>query len=79
MKYRELERVVLLRDIPEHRLKTGDVGTIVFVYEPDGVEVEFILASGETRAVLTLNKSDIRRPGGREIFSVRPFEADARR
>ncbi|HXC50058.1 MAG TPA: DUF4926 domain-containing protein [Candidatus Limnocylindrales bacterium] len=67
MKYRELDIVVLRRDIPEHRLKAGDHGTIVFVYEPDGVEVEFVLPSGETRAVLTLNISDVAaHPSGAE-------------
>lgn len=30
--YRELERVVLVRDVPEAGLRAGDVGTVVWVY-----------------------------------------------
>jgi hypothetical protein len=68
----ELELVVLKRDIPEHGLARGDVGTVVHVYD-DGVayEVEFILASGETVAVLTLESDDVRPRGGKEILHTR--------
>jgi hypothetical protein len=77
MKYETLEEVVLTHDISEHGLRAGDMGTVVHVYEPDGVEVEFMLASGATSAVLTLNVNDIRRPGGNELFAVRPFSGFA--
>lgn len=69
---KELDLVVLKRDIPEHGLASGDLGTIVHAYS-DGAayEVEFNLASGETVAVLTLDAADLRPRGGREILHTR--------
>lgn len=32
MKFKELETVVLNRDLPEHRLRQGDLGAVVHVY-----------------------------------------------
>lgn len=45
MSFKELENVVLNRDLPEHRLRQGDLGAVAHVYEPDGLEVEFVSAS----------------------------------
>jgi hypothetical protein len=56
-----LDTVVLNRDLPEHGLKRGDLGAIVEIYGPVGVEVEFVLASGRTVALLTLSTADIRK------------------
>lgn len=39
MTVRLLDVVVLMKDLPSHGLKVGDVGTIVEVYQPDGLEV----------------------------------------
>jgi hypothetical protein len=75
MKFKFLDRVVLRQDLPEHGLKVGDLGTVVETYEPDGVEVEFMTASGETVAVVTLNERDVRIPGEDEMVSVRPLTA----
>lgn len=63
MSFRELETVVLERDIPQHGLRRGDSGTIVCVYDTGAVEVEFVQASGFTLAVLELEPSDLRQPG----------------
>lgn len=49
MRYRVLDTVVLDKDLPEHGLRKGDLGAVVEVYEPDGLEVEFVTASGRTR------------------------------
>lgn len=69
---RELETVVLTRDISEHGLKEGDVGAVVHSYaDARGFEVEFVTAEGRTIAVLTLTEGDLRRVGGRDIFHVR--------
>jgi|Laugresu1bdmlbdd_1035124.scaffolds.fasta_scaffold253060_1 hypothetical protein len=57
---RLLEIVSLARDIPAHGLKAGAEGTVLGLYEPDGLEVEFLDALGEHIAVLTLEDSDIR-------------------
>jgi hypothetical protein len=37
-----LDTVVLERDIPEHGVRRGDLGAVVEVYEPDGLEVELV-------------------------------------
>ena len=74
MDYSLLESVVLRRDIPEHNLKEGDLGAIVEIYEPDGIEVEFVKASGETLACVTLNINDLRKVLPNEIITVRAIE-----
>jgi hypothetical protein len=69
---RELETVVLLHDVPQHDLKSGDVGAIVHRYDDGkGFEVEFVTAEGKTLAVLTLTESDVRSVRGSEILHVR--------
>lgn len=57
----ELEPVVLKYDVPEHGLKSGDVGAVVHRYaDRQAYEVEFVTAEGKTIAVLTLAEADIR-------------------
>ena len=57
---RELDTIVLSRDIQEHGLKQGDTGTVVHCYqESRAFEVEFVTDEGCTRAVLTLTASDV--------------------
>ena len=69
---RELETVVLLHDVPQHDLKSGDVGAVVHSYdEGKAFEVEFVTAEGKTLAVLTLTESDVRPFAGSEILHVR--------
>ena len=58
---KELDLVVLTRDIEDRSLKSGDVGTVVHCYNDNiGFEVEFVTAEGKTIAVLTLTTRDIR-------------------
>jgi len=54
MNYKIFEIVVLEKDMPVHGLMRGDTGTIVELFEPDGIEVEFISGAGNTKAVLEL-------------------------
>ena len=69
---RELDRVVLERDLPEFGLKRGDLGTVVLVHGGGaGYEVEFMTLDGETVAVTTLDKSDVREVNGGEIAHAR--------
>jgi hypothetical protein len=68
---KELELVVLTRDMPEHRLRAGDVGTVVHSYRAGAYEVEFVSAGGETLAVLTVTEDDVRAMDQREILHVR--------
>ena len=51
----ELDTVVVTRDLPQSRLRRGDVGIVVLVHK-DGAayEVEFATLGGDTLAVVTL-------------------------
>ena len=40
--------------------RRGDLGAVVETYEPDGLEVEFVTASGRTAALVTLTAGDVR-------------------
>jgi hypothetical protein len=71
MTYKPLDTVVLTRDQPQHSLREGDLGVVVETYDPDGLEVEFVSPSGETRAVLTLKVRDVRSVAADDIASVR--------
>jgi hypothetical protein len=68
----ELERVVLTEPVPKESLETGDVGTVVHVYR-DGkaFEVEFTTLDGHTAAVVTVEASQVRPVGRREITHAR--------
>lgn len=69
---KELDKIVLNKDIPEYNLKKGDIGTIVMVHiEGEGYEVEFMTLDGDTVSVETLKSSDIRKIRKREIAHVR--------
>ncbi|MBM3908728.1 MAG: DUF4926 domain-containing protein [Gemmatimonadetes bacterium] len=71
MTFRELEIVVLIRDVAEHGLRRGDVGTIVHLHAHDAFEVEFMSASGRTHAVITLTAADVRAAEDRDLVAVR--------
>jgi len=71
MVYQLLETVVLTRDLPEHNLVRGDLGAVVEVYEAGVVEVEFVTASGETKAVVTLQEHDVRNLEPSDMPAVR--------
>ena len=72
MTLRSLDVVVLNEDLPSHGLKRGDLGTVVEVYAPDAVEVEFVTASGRTQALVTLQPSKVREVGDDDLVAVRP-------
>ncbi len=71
MTFALLESVVLKRDLPEHGLRAGDLGTIVELYGSEGVEVEFVQASGQTKALLTLRAADLRSVARSDVLAVR--------
>lgn len=75
MNYKKYEIVVLEKNMPTHGLMRGDTGTIVELYAPDGVEVEFVNGAGNTKAVLTLKENDIRHLSENDILAVRPVDA----
>jgi hypothetical protein len=72
-----LETVVLARDLPKHNLRAGDLGAVVQVYEPDGLEVEFVTASGRTQALVTLSRSDVRPVADNDLVTVRTLAKTA--
>lgn len=74
---RELDSVALTRDVPEHGLKAGDVGRVVFCYgSGEAYEVEFLAGDGSTLAVLTLEGEDVRALGPSDTFRVRTASKD---
>ena len=77
MKFRRLDVVVLEKDLPAHGLKTGDLGAVVELYEPDGLEVEFVTASGCTEVLVTLTASEVRPVVENDLVAVRPYRRTA--
>lgn len=67
-----LDTVVLVRDLPESGLRSGDLGAVVQTYGDEAVEVEFVTASGRTPALLTLAVEDIRAVRDNDLLAVRP-------
>jgi len=72
-----LDTVVLDRDLPEHGLCRGDLGAVVELHPPDGLEVEFVLASGRTQALVTLHDFDVRAVGEGDLVAVRDLRRTA--
>lgn len=61
--------VVLTRDVPEHGVRAGDIGTVVERHvvpgvREEGYSVEFFDMAGNTVAVATLPASALRQPNG---------------
>lgn len=73
---KEHNRVVLTAAVPNEGLEPGDVGTVVHVYK-DGkaYEVEFTTLDGKTAAVVTVEASQVRQVGQREITHARELAA----
>lgn len=69
---KELDPVVLTRDLPDNGLRAGDAGTVVMVHaDGAGYDVEFCTFQGLTIAVKTLVADAVRAVGQREIAHVR--------
>ena len=47
------------------------------VYEPDGLEVELVRASGRTQALVELTNNDVRPIRDEDLVSVRTIEQTA--
>jgi len=71
MAFELLDTVVLSHDLPEHGLRAGDLGAIVEVYGDAGLEVEFVRASGQTKALVTLTAGDVRAVDANDVLAVR--------
>lgn len=69
---KELDQVVLTKDLPDEGLKSGDIGTVVLVHQGGaGYEIEFITLTGETIEVVTVSDDDVRAIEEGEIAHVR--------
>ena len=77
MTFQLLDSVVLVRDLPDHGLKTGDLGAVVEVYPPDGLEIEFVTASGRTQVVATVRNQDVRKTRDGDLMAVRSVDETA--
>ena len=75
MTYRELDTVVVTKDLPTLELKQGDVGAVVQVYSSKALEVEFVTATGATQAVVTLATDTVRPVGRKDLLAVRQLDA----
>lgn len=78
MRFDELDEVVLDRDLPDHGLRKGDLGTVVMVHQPSGIEVEFVRVSGATQALVTLRVNDVRPVGDEDLVTMRTPEETER-
>ena len=77
MSFKVLDTVVLDRDLPDEGLRKGDLGAVVHVYEPDGLEIEFVSASGRTEALVTLTAADVRPVADGDLVAVRRLDRSA--
>ncbi|HLX62813.1 MAG TPA: DUF4926 domain-containing protein [Planctomycetota bacterium] len=73
-----IQEVALTRDVPEYRLRTGDIATVVdFVKHPSGGEdccvLEVFNAVGESIEVVAVPMSAVEALRADEILSVRPL------
>jgi hypothetical protein len=73
---KELDRAVLVAELPGRLLRVGDVGVVVGVYRGgEAFEVEFFDADGETLAVETLRADKVEPFAGLKILHVRELTA----
>jgi Domain of unknown function (DUF4926) len=75
MKIKEHDYVVLMADLPEEKLKSGDVGTVVHIHNGElAYEVEFMTLDGHTVAVATVANNQLRPVSRRDISHVRELQ-----
>jgi hypothetical protein len=51
--------VAVLDSGDQSDLEVGDVGTVVELLPPDGLEVEFLDRTGRTRSIATLTRDEV--------------------
>jgi hypothetical protein len=69
---REHDRVIFTEDLPEHRLATGDVGTLVHIYNHGAAyEVEVFTLDGRTLEVVTVAADRVRPVTPRDVLHAR--------
>jgi hypothetical protein len=70
------QRVVLKKDLPQHQLKKGDIGTLIdTIPHPSGGENGYILeifnAKGESISVITIPQSEVEPMPDNAVLSIR--------
>ena len=80
MKFEMFSRVALKINLPRHRLRRGDVATIVEHHrgrsgQEPGYSLEVFNAVGETLAVVTVRESQIESLNAKEILNARHLVA----
>lgn len=72
----EHDVVVLTVSLPSESLEAGDVGTVVHIYsDGEAYEVEFTALDGQTLAVATVEKDQVRPVSERDITHAREMAA----
>ncbi len=81
MRFKQFQQVALARDIPEKKLRQGDLATIVDTHPANesgvGYSIEIFSASGDTIAVTIVPESFIEELTADEILHVRPLAQSA--
>ncbi len=73
---KEHDRIVLTSDLPKEGLKAGDVGTVVHIHSKgEAFEVEFFTLDGNTAAIATVLRSQIRPVSNRDLTHARLVES----
>lgn len=72
------KEVALRRDLPQKKLRAGDVGVVVEILPhpgggPRGIMLEVFNAVGESLVVVTVPETDVEPLTADEVFSVRPL------
>ncbi len=71
----EHDRVVLTTKEPDAGLEPGDVGTVVHAYSGgEAFEVEFVTLTGDTVAMLAIDRDEVRPVQSRELTHARSVE-----
>ena len=73
--YQLLDTVALTRDITTQGLCRDDIGAVVEVLGANTLMVEFVAASGRTRALLNLHFDDVRPIGDEDQVSISRINA----
>ena len=69
---RLLDVVALVRDLPDHLLVRGQVGTVVEVFGTDTFEIEFSDNHGRTYALIPVRAEDLLVLHNEPVQTVRP-------
>lgn len=68
----DLSTIVLTTGLPQHKLRAGDLGTVVLVHQGGtAYTVEFATLGGETLAMVTLAADQIRPTRSNDVAHVR--------